>query len=166
VSQDLYDALGCPRDATAEEVDGALRERAKHRHPDVLAGAWRRASGSDPPASTVADWTARYKVAVEAHAVLSDPARREAYDRLGRDAARGSPAADLADLLGFGRQVTGVLVALQAPGEDPRQFAGRFAAAAAEDAFRAAMDPSTRRRVLDAIRRLGARRAAGGVPGT
>ncbi len=65
--RDYYDALGLPRDATAEQIKKAFRGRARRYHPDV---------SKEPDAEL------RMKEINEAYAVLSDPERRAAYDRL------------------------------------------------------------------------------------
>ncbi len=65
--KDYYDALGVARDATAEQIKKAFRSRARKFHPDV---------SKEPDAEL------RMKEVNEAYAVLSDPERRAAYDRL------------------------------------------------------------------------------------
>mgnify|MGYP000008807267 CR=1 FL=1 len=65
---DLYDVLGVPADAPAEELKRAYRERVRKYHPDV----------NDHP-----DGEAQFKLVKTAHDVLSDPAERKTYDRLG-----------------------------------------------------------------------------------
>ncbi|HEX8025741.1 MAG TPA: J domain-containing protein [Candidatus Limnocylindrales bacterium] len=69
--QDYYATLGVPRTATQAEIKKAYRKLARESHPDRHPG----------------DQTAerRFKDVNEAHAVLSDPAKREKYDRFGRD---------------------------------------------------------------------------------
>ncbi len=63
-----YRVLGVGRDASAEEIKAAFRERAKLWHPDQ-GGA---AADED-----------RFRHLVEAYEVLRDPARRRAYDASG-----------------------------------------------------------------------------------
>ncbi|GAB7093397.1 hypothetical protein JCM30237_05490 [Halolamina litorea] len=65
---DLYDVLGTSDDASAEELKGAYRERVREYHPDV----------NDHP-----EGDAQFKLIRKAHDVLSDPAERKDYDRLG-----------------------------------------------------------------------------------
>ncbi|NHX36243.1 MULTISPECIES: DnaJ domain-containing protein [Halolamina] len=65
---DLYDVLGAPDDAPAEEIKRAYRERVREYHPDV----------NDHP-----DGDAQFKLIRTAHDVLSNPAERKTYDRLG-----------------------------------------------------------------------------------
>ncbi len=68
--KDYYQTLGVPRDASAEDIKKAFRKLARKYHPDV---------SKEPDAEL------RMKEVNEAHAVLSDPEKRAAYDRLGRD---------------------------------------------------------------------------------
>lgn len=67
--KDYYDTLGVPRDATAADIKKAFRKLARKYHPDV---------------SKEKDADARMKEINEANAVLSDPEKRAAYDRLGK----------------------------------------------------------------------------------
>src|SRR6266566_9505574 len=69
--QDYYKTLGVPRTATQAEIKKAFRKLARESHPDRHPG----------------DKTAerRFKDVNEANAVLSDPAKREKYDRFGHD---------------------------------------------------------------------------------
>jgi len=66
--EDFYDLLGVDDDASADEVDGAFRERSREFHPDV---------NDHPKASQ------QFKTLKEAHEVLSDGTERARYDRLG-----------------------------------------------------------------------------------
>ncbi|MDR2451437.1 MAG: DnaJ domain-containing protein [Candidatus Accumulibacter sp.] len=66
--KDYYRTLGVERGATAEEIKKAFRRLARKYHPDV---------------SKETDAEQRMQEINEAHAVLSDPEKRAAYDRLG-----------------------------------------------------------------------------------
>jgi curved DNA-binding protein CbpA len=65
---DLYRLLGVPREASREEIAQAWRRRARAEHPD------------SHPGDTAAP--GRFRALAEAYQVLSDPARRAAYDRV------------------------------------------------------------------------------------
>jgi curved DNA-binding protein len=67
--RDYYQTLGVARDAPAEAVKKAYRRLARKYHPDV---------------SREADAEKRMKEVNEAYAVLSDPEKRAAYDRIGQ----------------------------------------------------------------------------------
>lgn len=143
---DHYQTLGVPRDATTEQIEAAFKP-LRALHPDMLP-TW-----ATPEARARA--TTTFAAITEARAVLADPARRAAYDQSLRDAAAPD---DLADMLGFGEQIQATLVALRDPTEHPKEFARRFAAAMAEDAFRVARSSDGRRMILGWIERLGRKR--------
>ncbi|XP_057297900.1 dnaJ homolog subfamily C member 5-like isoform X2 [Hydractinia symbiolongicarpus] len=65
----LYTALGLTKDATPEEIKKAYRKMALKNHPDK--------NPNDPEA------TERFKAINHAHAILSDPSKKEIYDRYG-----------------------------------------------------------------------------------
>ena len=64
---DYYAILGLPRTATPAEIDAAFRSLARKYHPDAR-----------PEAD---DATAQFKLATEAHEVLSCVEKRREYDR-------------------------------------------------------------------------------------
>jgi len=67
---DYYEVLGVPRDADQDAIRRAYRKLARKYHPDL---------NSDSDAED------RFKELGEAYEVLSDPEKRERYDRLGAD---------------------------------------------------------------------------------
>ncbi|MFQ3668188.1 MAG: J domain-containing protein [Fimbriimonadaceae bacterium] len=67
--RDPYEVLGVGRDATPDEIKSAFRRLARQYHPDV--------NPNDPTAEE------RFKEVAQAHAILSDPAKRSQYDRYG-----------------------------------------------------------------------------------
>lgn len=69
VKQDYYDILGVPRNATDEEIKRAFRKLAFQYHPD---------RNREPAAEE------KFKEINEAYQVLSDPEKRNRYDRYGR----------------------------------------------------------------------------------
>lgn len=69
---DLYEVLQVSRDATQEEIKKSYRRLAREWHPD--------ANPDDPEAE------ARFKELAAAYEVLSDPAKRDRYDRFGNSA--------------------------------------------------------------------------------
>ena len=71
---DHYEALGVSRDASAEEIKKAYRQLALKWHPDKNPG--------DASAEQ------KFKEIAEAYEVLSDPERRQLYDRYGHEGLR------------------------------------------------------------------------------
>jgi curved DNA-binding protein CbpA len=82
----LYDVLGVSEDADSDAIEAAYRERVKQCHPDL---------SDHPRAAQRLEWVVR------AAEVLTDPAERQRYDRLGHAAycdaegwAEGAATAD------------------------------------------------------------------------
>lgn len=75
VKRDYYEVLGVSKTATPEEMKKAYRKLALQFHPDRNSG--------DPEAEE------KFKEATEAYEVLSDPKKREAYDRFGHQGVQG-----------------------------------------------------------------------------
>jgi molecular chaperone DnaJ len=80
---DLYDILEVERDASTEDIKRSYRRLARQYHPD--------ANPDDPGAE------ARFKELAAAYEVLSDPQKRDRYDRFG-----SSDGFDLGDPFGSG----------------------------------------------------------------
>lgn len=68
--KDYYETLGVARDAAADEIKRAYRKLAQQFHPDR---------------NKEADAEKKFAEVGEAYEVLSDPEKREKYDRLGAD---------------------------------------------------------------------------------
>jgi len=78
--QDYYEVLGVSRDASPEVVKRAYRKAAMKYHPDR--------------ASDVPDSEERFKEAAEAYEVLSNPEKRNLYDRFGHAGLSGTAGHD------------------------------------------------------------------------
>lgn len=106
--KDYYGVLGVPQDADASTIKAAFRRLARDTHPD--------ANPDDPVAE------AKFREIAEAYEVLSDPAKRAAYDR-GDQFDIGSlfsSFAGIEDLLGafFGGSPFGGVGRVQSRGAD------------------------------------------------
>jgi len=71
MKRDAYEVLGVPRDADERQIKKAFRTKARELHPDV--------NRHD------ADAEEKFKELAEAHEILSDPERRQVYDRYGHE---------------------------------------------------------------------------------
>jgi curved DNA-binding protein len=90
---DYYEVLGVPRDADQDAIRRAYRKLARKYHPDLNADS---------------EAEERFKELGEAYEVLSDPDKRERYDRLGanwRQQEQAAPDANFEEFFagqGFG----------------------------------------------------------------
>lgn len=78
-----YAALGLSSDASLADIKKAFRQKASQYHPDRNADA---------------DAPARFRAVQEAYEVLSDPARRQAYDDNRRRNLLDDPAQTARDI--------------------------------------------------------------------
>jgi molecular chaperone DnaJ len=74
--RDYYQVLGVGRTAAADEIKRAYRQLALKNHPDKNPGN--------------AEAEQRFKEAAEAYEVLSDPEKRQSYDRYGHAGLNGA----------------------------------------------------------------------------
>jgi molecular chaperone DnaJ len=86
--RDYYEILGVSKDASSDELKKAYRRLAVQYHPDKNPG--------DKAAEEM------FKEAAEAYAVLSDAAKRERYDRFGRQGLGAQPG-----FTGFDQEIFG-----------------------------------------------------------
>lgn len=81
--RDYYEILEVSREVSTAELKSAYRRLALQHHPDR--------NPNDPEAAE------KFKEASEAYAVLSDPDKRQRYDRFGHGGVAGAPGEALAD---------------------------------------------------------------------
>ncbi len=82
--RDYYDVLGVERSASPDDVKRAYRQAALKYHPDR--------NPEDPDAEL------RFKEAAEAYEVLSDPEKRDRYDRFGHEGLAGTTTHDFSHM--------------------------------------------------------------------
>lgn len=82
--RDFYDVLGVARDATPDDIKRAYRQAALRYHPD---------RNSDDP-----DAEEKFKEASAAYEVLSDPEKRQRYDRFGHEGLAGAAVHDFSHM--------------------------------------------------------------------
>ena len=87
--RDYYEVLGVEKTASADDIKKAYRKLAMQYHPDR--------NPNNPEAAE------KFKEASEAYACLSDPEKRERYDRFGHDGSAFGPGG-----FDFGRDFQGV----------------------------------------------------------
>ena len=83
--KDYYAILGIDRNASESDVQKAFRQKARTLHPDI---------------NKAPDAEERFKEVNEAYAVLSDPQKREFYDRYGSVEGYGQGGPDIGDIFG------------------------------------------------------------------
>ncbi|MGB8329283.1 MAG: molecular chaperone DnaJ [Polyangiales bacterium] len=81
---DYYEILEVSRDVTVSDLKKAYRQRALEHHPDRNPG--------NPEAEE------KFKLCAEAYAVLSDPQKRQMYDRFGHAGLGGAAAPGFGDI--------------------------------------------------------------------
>jgi len=88
-TEGLYDALGVKKNASTGEIKRAYRKLARKHHPD---------KGGEPE---------KFKEVTKAHEILSDPEKRETYDKYGEEGLEGGGGGggptDIFDLFTGGR---------------------------------------------------------------
>jgi DnaJ-class molecular chaperone len=78
MSEEFYKLLGIPKNADENDIKKAYRKLAVKYHPDKS------------PADKKEEYTEKFKEISEAYEILSDPKKRQIYDRFGKDAALGN----------------------------------------------------------------------------
>ena len=86
--RDFYDVLGVSRESSPDDIKKAFRQLALQYHPDRNSG--------DKSAED------QFKEINEAYSVLSDPGKRQQYDRFGHAGPAGQGFGSSGDFSGFG----------------------------------------------------------------
>jgi molecular chaperone DnaJ len=86
--RDYYEVLGVAREAGPDDIKRAYRKLALKFHPDNYKG-------------NKSEGETKFKELAEAYDVLSDPAKRQQYDRFGHEGLRGAGVHDFSNM-GFG----------------------------------------------------------------
>ena len=76
MSEEYYDILGISKNATVNDIKKSYRKLAIKFHPDKNPGN--------------SEAEEKFKQISEAYEVLSDPKKREIYDKFGKEAAQGN----------------------------------------------------------------------------
>lgn len=79
--EDFYTVLGVAKTATAEQIKAAHKSIMMKNHPDMVKN--RKYPDEAAKQKALADAATIFKAATEAEAVLSDPLKRETYDKYG-----------------------------------------------------------------------------------
>ncbi len=135
--RDYYEVLGVARDAAVGEIKASYRRLALKFHPDKN------------PGDSVAE--ANFKEAAEAYEVLSDPDKRERYDRYGHEGLAGQVGfQNVHDIFGAFSDLFGAFFGGRRESGPPRGASLRVEASVSFDlAARGGTQPLTlRRRVL------------------
>ena len=86
--RDYYEVLGIGKTASGDEIKRAYRKLALKFHPDNYKGDKKEAE-------------TKFKELAEAYEVLSEPTKRQQYDRFGHEGLRGAGVHDYSNM-GFG----------------------------------------------------------------
>lgn len=146
---DLYGVLGVDREASQDDIRRAYRGLARELHPD--------ASG-DPATEE------RFKEVTAAYEILSDPEKRERYDRFGASGGpSGAPFTDISDLFEafFGGMGVG-----QRPRRRSRVARGEDLFVRLDLGFREAVVGTTRELEIERLAVCGACQGIGARDGT